>query len=303
MQNKYPNEKTKRFHTPAYKQRVNAARRYKRRQTSVPSEESVSLRKWLRWIPVGVVVLAVLYCIYFAPFLRVTTLTVQGADGTLQAQAQQTFQTFLSSYHRGLPEKDILFFSKESFSKQLSANGLVAHVQSVQKKYWHEIAVTVVQRVPAYVLQTPSATYVIANDGAVSASLALTDPVPQGLPIISDTAADTFQTGTPAFSPQEIAFLSAIAQGLPQSIHTNVQSYAIDAKDSTFVTITSAAGYKILFDSSDDPSADLGHLHTVLAQQGINPHIAYVDLRFNPRVYVCAVGQACAAPQPVTPQP
>jgi cell division septal protein FtsQ len=302
MNNKYPNEKTKRFNTPAYKQRMNAARRYKRRQSTVPTEESVSRLKWLKWLPVGVAVLAVAYCIYLAPFLQVNTLIVQGADGTLQSQVQQAFDTFRSTYNHGLPEKDILFFSKGKFSQAVAGGGLVASVQSVQKKYWHTIDITLVQRVPAYLLQTPAATYVIANDGVVSASLALTDLVPQGLPVISDTSSDTFQTGNRAFSAQEISFLSGVNSGLQKSVNTTVQSYSIDSQSSSFVTILTAAGYKIIFDSTDDAMADLSHLATVYAQQGTNPHIAYVDLRFNPRVYVCDIGQACATtPTTLTP--
>ncbi len=295
MQNKYPNEKTKRFHTPAYKKRMNDARRYKRRQSVVPTEEIIARKKWLKMIPVFLGVALLIYLVYFASFLQVRSLDMHGADDTLQQQTQTTFNTFLGHYHALLPERNILFFSKQRFIQVVAVEGLVGSVQSVQKKYWHSIDLTVIQRVPAYLLQTPTNAYVISNDGFVSATLQPTDPMPQGLPIITDASTESLQNGGRVFSASQSSFLMAIQNNLQAAAQTTAQSYTIDAKSSEFITVITAAGYKILLDTIGNASTELGYLQRVLAQRGNSNHLAYVDLRFDPKAYVCDTGQPCAA--------
>lgn len=294
MQNKYPNEKTKRFHTPAYKKRVNAARRYKRRQTTVSTEESIARRKWLKGLPWALGAIAIIYLIYFAPSLRIRIININGADGTLQSQIQSTSTNFLKHYNHLLPEKNILFFSVSNFSKTISANSLVAKVQSVKKHYWHTIEIVIIQRVPAYVLKTPINAYVIANDGVVNGILAPTDALPAGLPIITDDTADTFQNAGQAISLNKINFIAAVQNNLQNMVQVAVQSYGVSSKDSNYLAVHTSSGYQILFNIESNAQDDLKHLQKILVQQPPNTHIAYIDLRFDPKVFVCTVGQPCA---------
>jgi cell division septal protein FtsQ len=295
-------DRTKRFYTPDYKRKVNDARRYKRERPKVVEnpEHSAAIWRWLIGIAILILVAGIVYLIYFATFLRVNNLYLSGANSELAPQIQNQFNQFTKSYRDLLPQKNILLFSSSAFAAELRKDGLVEPVISIRKQFWHGIKVSVMQRVPMFVMSAGQSRLLLSNDGFVTTVLQPNDTAPGGLTAITDDSSDDANNlpapATPGLSQEQIKFIVFMQGNLPTATQIQATSYEISSRASEYLDVHTSGGFKLMFDTGMNPKTAIERLQTVLQQpaQQNRATVAYIDLRFDPKVYVCAIGQPCA---------
>jgi cell division septal protein FtsQ len=295
-------DRTKRFYTPDYKRRVNDARRYKRERPKVAEnpERTAAVRRWLIGIVVLILVAGIAYLVYFATFLRVYDLYLSGANSELAPQIQNQFNQFTKSYRYLLPQKNILLFSSSAFAAELRKNGLVEPTISIKKQLWHGVKVSVTQRVPVFAMSDSQSRTLLSNDGFVTNILQPIDALPGGLTtIIDDSSSDANNLpapATPGLNQQQIKFIVYMQNNLLAVTQIQPTNYEISSRASEYLEVHTAGGFTLMYDMGMDPKTAVERLQTVLQQpaQQNRAKIAYIDLRFDPKVYVCASGQPCA---------
>lgn len=304
-------DRTKRFYTPDYKRRVNDARHYKRERPKVienPERSSV-IRRWLIATAAFILVSAIIYLVYFAAFLRVNSLYLNGANSDLAPQIQNQFNQFTKSYRHLLPQNNILLFSSSAFATELRKDGLVEPNIIIKKQFWHGVKVTLTQRVPVFAMTDGLSRLLLSNDGFVTTILQPNDALPGGLIAITDDSSSDANNlpapATPGLNQQQIKFIVYMQNNLSAIIQIQPTNYEISSRASEYLDVHTAGGFTLMFDMAMDAKTAMERLQTVLQQpaQQDRAKIAYIDLRFDPKVYVCALGQPCAATATVTPTP
>jgi cell division septal protein FtsQ len=314
-------DRSKRFNTPDYKRKVNAARRYKRERPKILEnpERSATIRHWLISTAAIIVVGGIVYLVYFAPLLKINSLVLKGANGDLAPQIQNQFNQFINSSRYALPQKNILLFSSASFATELRKDGLVEPSVLVKKQLWHSVKVTVTQRVPEFVMVISGNTggrLLLSNDGYVTSILQPTDTEPSGLALITDDSNDDANNlpapASAALNQRQMQFIVFMQNNLSADAQVQAASYEISSRQSEYLIVHASGGYQLMFDMGMDPKIAMQRLQTVLQQpaEQNRASIAYIDLRFDPKVYTCAVGQPCATlpyviptmPVPTPPQ-
>ena len=303
---------TNRFKTPDYKRQVRAISEHRRPIKKLPESGwdrflfAIGLSSWPRRIAVLFAFALAIYLIYFAPFLRVTKLEVQGADAAASSGITARFQEFLRQYAYGFPERNILFFSGARFQRKLAGDFDVSAVKSISRKPLHSVVVEVVQRAPLFNLQTAGQFYVLNSDGIIGNKLDA--PNPQLLTVI-DTATDEIKSGQALFNPQKAAFISFMNSDFTSQTQAEIDHFEIPGTASTDLIILTKAGAKALFDNTTDPGTSLQRFFTIWAQLSPDQrnNVAYLDLRFDPKAFLCYKTDPCAkgdsVDQPAPPQP
>jgi cell division septal protein FtsQ len=295
-------DRTKRFYTPDYKRRVNNARRYKRERPKVAEnpERTAAIRRWIIGAAILILVAGIAYLIYFAKFLRVNNLYLSGANSELAPQIQNQFNQFTKSYRHLLPQKNILLFSSSAFATELRKDGLVEPAIAIKKQFWHVIKVSVTQRVPMFIMSDGQSRLLLSGDGFVTTILQPNDTVPSGLAAITDdSSGDAYSlpaAATPGLNQQQIKFIVFMQSNLPAVTQIQPVSYEISSRASEYLDVHTVGGFTLMYDVGMDPKTAMERLQTVLQQpaQQNRAKIAYIDLRFDPKVYVCVLGQPCA---------
>jgi len=294
---------TKRFHDPGYKRQVRARRSYSRPVRKLPETTAekffyaVGLGTWFRKILAGFILLLILYLIYFAPFLQIKELTVLGADQFAAAGIQQRFNDFSKRFRFGFPERNIIFFQTGVFGKKILASDPdVSSVISVKRKTLRQIEITVDQRLPAFNLQVQNNFYILNSDGTIGSP---TQTANSNLGTIIDTADQSVTPGQRLFSADKAGFLQYINANFSAQTQGQIDHYAVPGIASSDLILFTKSGAKIYFDSTMDPKTDLQRFFTIWS--GLNPaqraKIGYVDLRFDPKAFLCFQTDPCASSQ------
>lgn len=302
---------TKRFNNPKYKSQIQAARNYKRQARIRPEGRlqavlyHLGLSSWKNRV-IAVLILGILvYLIYFAGFLQIKGIDVEGADLNVTAQIQNEFNSFV----RGrvgfiFPEKNILFFSKSKFTSYLvKSNYGVASVIGMQKHLFGGISLHVSQRFPLYVLeiasqppqaaqqQPPQAAaansaqtstsknqpsssqqpavvpmnYYILNSDSTIGSQITAGQIGQLIPLV-DTAQDQINPGDKFLNSVQNIFLNYINSNANPKLSLDVVSYQVPGRASNQLIVYFKQGFKVLFNSSTDPQEYLGRLQKIWLQ-------------------------------------
>lgn len=301
--------RTKRFNTPYYKRRIQAIRHYKR---DIAVEPQTGLEKFLRFIGLGtlwrrtIAVLAVgifIYLAYFAKFLVIIKPSVYGTDPVGAEQINSVFQDYKKKFIFGLPQKNIFFFDQNRFKSYLLARDLqVSSVTSINKKFWHDLSITVVPRVPAYLFKNKETYFVLNSDGSISA---IADQYARSKYItITDTADEQIALGEIIFDSRKSQFLSYMCENLPKKLSIAIQAYEISGKSSNDLVVLFKEGARLYFDNTADPKKSLERLFILWVSLSAEQQkkLAYIDLRFEPKAYVCYKTDKCAQP-PAPAQP
>jgi cell division septal protein FtsQ len=290
-----------RFKTPAYRQRINTARSYRRPKLSDP-DRAKKIKTWFISIVSALIFLILIYLVYFASFIKINSLQIDGASTELQTRIQNNFTNYIGNYRHGLPQRNFFVFSASQFSSIVASDPEVSSVKFVRRHPWQHIEISLKQRIPAYILQKWPDSYLLADDGASSVFLGQNTVQNLNLPIIVDqNINDSFKLGTDALPIKEINFIAYIQANLQNYIPMTVGNYSINSANSEYLTVNTNKGLMIMFDYSSDPKEYLNRLQIIWQQfpPQTQNQLAYIDLRFDPNTYTCVKTQPCA--QTVSP--
>lgn len=333
-----------------YQQREFKGKLAKARGYQRPAGGSVAalLRK-LNWkLLLGTVfLLGLAWYISFVPnFLFVRSVVVSGGSDVVSAEVRAQVLHYIEGKNFVFPKENLLFVSKRDVTSYLTtANVHVWKVTEVQKKWPHDLVVTIVPREPAFVWNANGQQIILANDGSVlplgevkdisallpisgqlSASTAvgspvLTDKLLSSLTVLKNDFSTT--TGLPKLSGVELVPVLAesfgvvppaaqVGQTAPAPVGQDLAATSateppkaprvLDVPPRELrarVTADTARGmgeFALLLDVDDTNASTLNRLKELLAGQSVDrlAHLAYVDMRFDSRVYICLTTAPCA---------
>ncbi len=298
---------TKRFHHPEYKKQIHAVRTHKRHARPKPEGrvgkflEQIGLGTWFRRIVLFVTVVLVIYFVYFANFLMLNNLEVNGADPQTTAQLKEDFKSFLATKKAIFPEHNILFFNASGFGRAiLAGNFSISSISSIHRKPFRTVQISVVERVPAFNFQSQNQFFLLNSDGNLSSEIPQADPK---YPLLVDLAQEQGTPGENIFSSQKYRLISYLNENFSHELGVDIDHFEIPTKTSLDLVVYSKSGFKTHFDATQDGKVYLGRLFTIWAS--LSPQqrqkLSYVDLRFDPNAYVCYKGDACANSAAQTP--
>ncbi len=317
---------TKRFHNPEYKKQIKAVRTY-RRQVQPKPETSVGkffyalgLDSTISKVLTFLVLAGLVYLVYFAKFLQLNTYELSGVSEPARQTVLDDINTYTKSYKYFMPQNNIIFFSKAGFTQYLLKNNYnIAKVNSIQKKVWHSLIISLDQRVPAFSLQIMDKKYILNSDGTVGqeivqpqspelldstqsedstkvedSSTVVAAEVPV-YPVIIDIANENVSSGEYFFAEKQNNFLHYVKDNIPKILGVAITKYELPGKASDQLVVYTDKGFKILFTNTTNPEEYLQRLKTLWTQFTPDQQnkLSYLDLRFAKNAYACFNGDPC----------
>jgi cell division septal protein FtsQ len=293
---------TNRFNNPKYKQQINAVRGYRRLTRGLPENK---FHKFLHTIKIGTIprqVLVVLflavivYLIYFAPFLNLIDIRVSGANDSVVVSVKNQFQEYLSG-RRWLifPLRNTVFFNSQGFKNYIHKNNPeVSEVRTVKRDFSGVLLIDILQRVPAYILETQGRYYILNSDGNLGREYS---PQNQNTYLhIHDLSNSEVNPGDKFYDLRKIEFLNHIKDNFNLKTAIGVEYFEIPDRESTSLTIQTNKSFRIYLDtnkSSEEYIERIFNLWTSLNNDQ-QKRMYYIDMRFSQNAYVCLQGDPCS---------
>ena len=297
---------TKRFHQPEYKSQIQGARKYKREVHNAPEELSqrllyyLGLDTWQRKTLAFLIFAFFVYCIYFAPFFKLNSIEVSGADTQAAVSVEENFKEYIQKYRVGIfPRKNIFFFGTRSFTQYLLENNYqVAAVLEIQRKPLHKVLINIDQRVPEFVLEQGMNRYILNCDSTIGSTITEEQLVLdfKGFKKVFDSATDEIKSGEKFLDSQKNDFLQYLNDNIEKKMSLGIESFEIPGRASDQLIVHLKKGFVVYFNSTADSKIFLDRFYTLWIQ--LNPdqqnRLAYFDLRFEKNAYACFKGDKCS---------
>jgi cell division septal protein FtsQ len=302
---------SRRFLNRDFKKRLQQQRDYKRKAATIPETNiavflsKLGLNSIKAKIFTALVFFLLVYIIYIPNFLFIKNITVLGVADDTKASVEASINSFLEK-KLPWPEKNFLIFSKgQLISYLLKNNSKVFTVNKITKKFPSSITVEVTPRLNQFILENQSIYYYVSNDGRLMESVEknASGTLPSALGLIKLTSNQSIISGKDLFSAEQVAFFALLANNLEQTARSPVDYYEIEESASQEFKVFLKIGAKLLFSFNTEPGETLTRLNYLLAQYSDADlkNLAYVDMRYQNRGYVCSLSSPCAQ-ETVIPQ-
>jgi hypothetical protein len=306
----------KRFNNPKYKKQISAVRGYKRQARSLPEGRFqkflhlIKMGNWVTQLAIVFVLAALIYLVYFAPFLRVLNVRITGANDSVAPKIQSQFDEYIKqSRWKVFPQRNIVLFSSGNFADYILKNNVeVAEIRSVKKDIDGSVAVNVLQRVPALIYQSSGRDYVLNTDGNLGTEIGGIEKVcaPGSVScFISDLSSKDLSPGQVIFSPDRVDSITYIRDNFQPKFNVAIDHFEMSSSDSESVTILTKNNFSIYLNVSKSSEENLQKLFTLW--NNLSPDqqkkLYYIDMRFSPNAYVCLKGDQCSVSPEIIEQP
>jgi cell division septal protein FtsQ len=240
---------------------------------------SVPLRPTLAVIGFIVIV----WALFFSPFFRVTTVNINGLQIIPKSQvAEKVSQLSAGRSLLILPRNTEWLFPASQTESQLKKDFPSFSKIKVSHHFPHTVTIDITEQPISLVWQTGGQQYLIDQRGVVSGKL---PPGYKTKLVVSDTANLSVSVGKQILSPDFINFMQTVYTQLPGTVHTKVAQASV-AETTLEVTVTTAQGYAIYFDTTRSAEKQLGYLKEIVDQvTAQHQTLAYVDLRADDRIF------------------
>ncbi len=276
---------------PAPEGPVRIVRPLPRPYTPIPVRSGEQRRRktfWRRFLTLFAFIVLAIVAVGFAlfsPNFHVGQVTVEGTSNPALVHTIQ---------HMGMQGQNIFLIDITDFTSRVDALPLVASA-SIQKAWPNSLTVSIVERQPVLLWQTPQATYSVDSHGIVIGLASETAGADHLMTVVDARSKGVTQRVQPGtqLSAADIAFAQQVFAQLPQvtSISTFTLRYdaATDSQSSgsgSFIVV-SPQGWIAYLGSADDTNpldnrlVELQQILSRAQQQQLN--LATVDLRYGLR--------------------
>lgn len=240
---------------------------------------------------------AAAYGLFFAGIFDIRNVNLD-ASGELNPVLNSAINDRLNAKFLGiLRRNNIIFFSVENFSAQLTRQFPVLDSIKIDKEFWHGLKISVIQRKPAGIWclpadaergQGPAKTgncfYFDKNAVAYARASKSAGFL---ISIISDYRGREITLGSPVVSDEWFKNIIS-AKELLSRVGVNVSGFVIPADSFDEFDAKTAEGWKIMFSNSTNVEEQISALAGFLKNK-MNPAqkagLQYVDLRIQDRIY------------------
>lgn len=239
-----------------------------------PSQHSI-----LKRILIGIAIVLVAQSIFQVPVFQLRNISVNGLEYIQEAPVQSFIASELHRRRFMLFRNDNYFiFAKQGLRKRLEDTFFV-NVVSIDKKFPHELAILLSERISAFVVQTPEE---YTQLDTVGNPIGRIDAPSGRQSVIADERSDKSQ-------PIARAYLELITSIKKQWEHT-IPGIALEkfhlADDTAIVIVSTDKNFRVYFDPTKDIDKQLQRLQLFIADTSLQQPREYIDLRFDESLYV-----------------
>ena len=302
----------------------------------------LGLDSWWSRILVGLGILGLIYIVYIPNFLFIKQIEVSGADGEVRDKIVKLTQDYFKSSRVYAPQRNVMFLNPETLTEYLLSHD--SQIQSIIKvtKDLGKLDLAVELKQEKFELVTPNTSFILYNDGSLSRNLdgVLPEQKPSLIKIQTQAQLE-LNYDKLFFSKQTAESLVKIQTNFPTNKSFVIDYFELPVTDPISAPQTSEDGsesinlspgvlavlipneivvytktaekfnnkpFKIYFDASSDIEKAMTNFNALALQ--LSPaqvsSLAYIDMRFPDRSFVCQTSSPCAikkVQQPENSQP
>jgi len=301
-----------RFQNSRFRQQLKRARGYKRTVSHSPQTDRnkflsrIGLGSWAARVACLAVFLLLIYLVFVPNIFFIKQTTLNGANTASYQDAANLIQSYLNKKNPW-PQKNLILLSKNGLKKFLLQNDRqILSVDNISKQFPSTLIVKIIPRIDMFAVQTASSSFFsISNDGIITNELIpnASGTLPSGLTLIKLTSNPSLNLGDKVLAQGSVNFINALQNQLPAIIKSPIDHYELEDFQNLALTVYAKTGFVLKIDLAADPAVTLQRINLLFSQfaSGDIKKLAYVDMRFKDRGYVCYLGTPCAEPA-VIPQ-
>jgi len=283
-----------------FKKELEKARHYKRSAKHLPETKTevllarIGLGSWRNKLSLGFALLGLIYLVFIPNFLFIKSYEIQGEQLTHETEHRASVSSFLSQ-SRVWPQKNLLLLSGSALNKKLTAEPWIISVDKIQKIWPNRLIIKVTERREFALVETPEANYIYSNDGRKLQTLDSSSTPPSNLIVLKTPANLKPEQEIPSTS---LELLKILQNKIPEICQATVSAYNFFPDTSPDLEAITAAGYKIIFDTSLDNKETFENLAVLLGKLSPDEknRLAYIDLRIKNKAFTCFKGTSCTEP-------
>ncbi len=303
---KKPSSKV-RFQHQHFKKQLQDARDYKRhvRQSDQNLFQTFLYKIglggiWAR-ISVAVVIFVTLYLAFIPSFLTIKEIQINGGPINIQNNAGGSARAYFKK-NALFAQNNLLFLSKKRLKDYLLKNNKnIFRIDSIEKKFPHELIINLQPRVAKYLIESTNKNLIVSNDGLImgQSDSPVASSTESGLISFKISAGLSGTLFEKIFDEKFLEELQTLSLNLPEITGSHISSFSAEGLNEPDLEVYIDPGYKILFDLKPDLDLTLKRLKILLQQ--ISPadtaKLYYIDVRIQNRGYICFKKTACAIEQ------
>lgn len=243
--------------------------------------------------------LGILVALSWAPFMRITAVSVVGARTVDAVALQEAVQQEISGgYGYLFARSNIFLYPKDGIVKNLAQQFSTIKTVTVQAEDFHTMAVVVVERQPTALwcgdsIASSTHCYFLDENGLAYAQAALYsgDAYQKYYGPLQTTSAEESAHGQ-FLTSEEFRSLPALVESLQQTTKAHATAVVVGKGD---VRVVFSNGFSLLFGLSDNGGGIVERFTLALGAAPFAKHtlseFEYLDLRFGDKVYYKLKGQ------------
>lgn len=233
-------------------------------------------------------VLALIYLIFYSPWLRITNIEISSSPNISATTVDQKFIRWQLEQRKWLifRQSNILLFDKGWLEKNIKSTYSLTSL-TIDKKLPHTLRVAMTEKSPELVWITGGKYYYLSENGEIVSEITAPDRRAE-LPSIFDDFNAGAKPDQAVLTPEKVLFIKNLLNGMKEVSEVEVASYHLPTSLGTQVNVLTKAGYAIYFDMSKNLDTQLNKLKRVLSEQSTkdSPPKEYIDVRLGDRVYL-----------------
>jgi hypothetical protein len=235
--------------------------------------------KRIRAVVAGIAVVLILQSLLHIPLLQLRSVHISGVRYLPEEAVRTAIAEDLSRRRWLLFRNDNFFLFSGGRLSQALENRFLVRVTKVEKRFPQTLSVELVERIAAFVVQTPEKYLQLDTTGA---SIGESQGPQQGQSVIADERAEWGSA-----IPQPYLELVTSIKNLWEQRIVGVSIEKFNLTDEADrVTVSTDAGFKVYFDRTKDIEKQIDRLSLFLLDTSIARPSEYVDLRFDETLFV-----------------
>ena len=286
-----------------FKRQLERARLFKRPSRQLPETgwgnfvEKIGLGSRKNRLLLGILLGGLIYLIWVPNFLYVKSFEVSGGNLKHEPEHRENVAAFLNS-SRLWPQKNLALLSSGRLKRKLLAEPWVISVKKVQKIWPNRLKIELEERREYALLESQGKKYIFSNDGRNLNSLEASS-TPAEILINLKTPEEI--KPEQELSAELLSFIGLLQNKIPEICRSTVSSYTIHPLTNPDLEAETAAGYKVIFDTSYDNEENLANLSVLMDKLSPDEknRLYYVDMRIKNKAFVCFKGTSCTQNQEI----
>ena len=259
--------------------------------------EKIGLGSWKIRLFLTGFLLGLAYLIWIPNFLYVKSFEITGGNLKHEAQHRETTAFFLGS-GRLWPQKNLALLSTGRLKQKLLGEPWVISVKSIKKIWPNRLKIELEERREYALLESQGKKYVFSNDGHNLSPLEASSSPAE---ILINLKTPEEIKPEQELSGELLGFIGLLQNKIPEICHSTVMFYTIHPMTNPDLEAETAAGYRLIFDTSYDNTENLGNLSVLMDKLSPDEknRLFYVDLRIKNKAFVCFKGTSCTQSQEI----